>query len=191
MHDVSRAVADVLIPEVHSDEFRCLLDVGGATGTWTMAWLQCEPAARAILFDLPQVIPLARKRLDRHGFADRVELVAGDFERDDLPAGADLAWLSAIIHQNSRAENRALFGRIAAALEPGGRLLIRDVVMEDSRIAPPHGALFAVNMLVATRGGATYTLAEIREDLAAAGFADVRLLRRDEGMHSVVSARKA
>ena len=59
------------------------------------------------------------------------------------------------------------------------------------RTAPPMGALFAVNMLVATDGGNTYTLSEIRDDLTSAGFTDVKLIRRDEGMHSVVSARRA
>ena len=52
------------------------------------------------------------------------------------------------------------------------------------------GALFAVNMLVGTQGGGTYTFEEIREDLEAAGFTDAALLRRDEGMHSIVTARK-
>jgi hypothetical protein len=62
--------------------------------------------------------------------------------------------------------------------------------MEDSHTAPLAGALFAVNMLVATEGGGTYTLAEIRSDLQSAGFEDVQFVRRDEGMHAVVSARR-
>lgn len=190
MHDISNAVAEPLIREINPGGFHCVLDVGGGSGTWTLAWLQAEPAARAILFDLPAVIPLARERLTRCGVADRVELAAGDFYTDPLPRGADLVWLSAIIHQNSPDENRALYRRAAEALPPGGRLLIRDIVMEESRTAPLAGALFAVNMLVATPGGGTYTLAEIRSDLESAGFEDVQLIRRDEGMHAVVSARR-
>ncbi len=191
MHDIANTVAEPLIREINPGGFRCVLDVGGGSGTWTMAWLQAEPAARAILFDLPAVIPLARERLTACGVADRVELVAGDFYRDPLPRGADLVWLSAIIHQNSPHENRALYGRVAQALEPGGRVLIRDIVMDESHTSPIAGALFAVNMLVATASGGTYTLAEIREDLQHAGFEDVQLVRRDEGMHAVVSARLA
>lgn len=190
MHDIGNAVAGPLIREIHPGDVRCVLDVGGGSGTWTMAWLDAEPDARAILFDLPPVIPLARQRLTAGGLAERVTLVAGDFYTDPLPRGADLVWLSAIIHQNSPDENRALYRRIAESLEPGGRLYIRDVVMEDSHTAPLAGALFAVNMLVATDGGGTYTLAEIGEDLQSAGFEDVQLIRSDEGMHAVVSARK-
>lgn len=191
MHDVSNAVAEPLVREINPGGFRCVLDVGGGSGTWTLAWLQAEPAARAILFDLHAVIPLARERLTRCDMADRVELVAGDFYTDPLPRGADLVWLSAIIHQNSPDENRTLYRRAAEALPSGGRLLIRDIVMEESRTAPLAGALFAVNMLVATPGGGTYTLKEIRDDLQSAGFVDVQLIRRDEGMLAVVSARRA
>lgn len=188
MNVISLSVADSLVREINPGGFSCVLDVGGASGTWTMAWLKCEPAARAILFDLPEVMPLARQRLAEQGFAERVSLAAGDFESDPLPRGADLVWLSAIIHQNSRAQNRRLFQRVADALEPGGAVYIRDIVMEESRTAPRAGALFAVNMLVATPGGGTFTLREIREDLAAAGFGNVRLVRPDEGMHAVVAA---
>ncbi len=189
MHVVSNAVADKLVNEVNPGEFRCVLDVGGATGTWTLAWLESEPTARAILFDLPSVIPLAQLRLAASDCGSRVTLVAGDYHTDPLPSGADLVWISAIIHQNSREQNRELYRRVAESIRPGGRVLIRDIVMEEGRSSPVAGALFAVNMLVGTEGGNTYTLAEIREDLASAGFADIRLIRHDEGMHSVVSAR--
>jgi hypothetical protein len=121
---------------------------------------------------------------------DRVRLVPGSFYTDELPGGADLAWVSAIVHQNSRDQNRALFRKIFAALVSGGRILIRDFVMDETRTHPPGGAFFAVNMLVSTPGGGTYTFNELRDDLAAAGFVDAGLARRGEGMDSVVGATK-
>jgi hypothetical protein len=189
MHVVSNAVADKLVSEINPSGFRCVLDVGGATGTWTVAWLEAEPTARAILFDLPSVIPLAEARMAASDCASRVTLVAGDYHSDPLPSGADLVWISAIIHQNSRDQNRELYRRVAEAMKPDGLVLIRDIVMEEGRSSPVAGALFAVNMLVGTEGGATYTLTEIREDLEQSGFSQVRLVRHDEGMHSVISAR--
>jgi predicted O-methyltransferase YrrM len=167
-----------------------MLDVGGASGTWTIAFLQANPDAKATLFDLPHVVPLARKRLGDAGLLDRVELVAGDFLVDPLPAGADLAWVSAIAHQNSRAQNRRLFTQAFEALKPGGHVVIRDVVMDSSRTSPVEGTLFAVNMLVATEGGGTFTFDELHDDLAAAGFADAELIRLDEAMNSLVRAIK-
>ena len=189
MHVISRDVADPLIQEIHPGNVRCVLDLGGASGSWTLAWLKAEPAARAIIFDLPHVIPMARARLAATPFADRVALVPGDFESDALPRGADLVWVSAIIHQNSPEQNQTLYRRIAQALEPRGWIYIRDIVLEASRTAPVAGALLAVNMLAGTAGGNSYSLPDIQDALQAAGFVDVELVRRDDGMHAIVRAR--
>jgi SAM-dependent methyltransferase len=188
MHNVSGPVADQVIRGVHPLQFRQLLDVGGASGTWTMAFLRACPEGAATVFDLPHVIPMARARLEAEGFGARVRLAAGDFMEDPLPQGADLAWVSAIVHQNSRAQNRRLFGGVFRALVPGGRIALRDHVMDESRLRPAAGALFAVNMLVATEGGGTFTFAELREDLESAGFSRVVLARDDPTMNSVVVA---
>ncbi len=190
MHNVSAPNADHVIRAVQPLQFGHLLDIGGASGTWTIAFLRACPSARATLFDLPHVIPMARRRLAAVGLDQRVRLVAGDFATDALPPGADLAWVSAIVHQNSRAQNRALFAKVFAALAPGGRIAIRDILMEEDRTHPVAGALFAVNMLVATEGGGTFTFAELREDLEAAGFTEVASVRQDEAMNAIVVAKK-
>jgi len=190
MHELSSRIAPRLVRDIQPLPFRRLLDVGGASGTWTIAFLEANPQGKATIFDLPHVIPMARRRLRKLRLAGRVRLAAGDFYRDELPRGADLAWLSAIVHQNSRKQNRELFRRVFRALEPGGRIAIRDVVMEESRTAPVAGALFAVNMLVGTPKGGTFTLGELRDDLRLAGFAGARLVRRGEGNDSVVVARR-
>ena len=190
MHNISVPNADQVIRAVQPLHFQHLLDIGGASGTWTIAFLRACPSAQATLFDLPHVLPMARRRLVAAGLDQRVKLVAGDFMTDALPPGADLAWVSAIVHQNSRAQNRDLFGKVVAALVPGGRIAIRDILMEEDRTQPVAGALFAVNMLVATEGGGTFTFADLREDMMAVGFAEVALARQDEAMNAVVVARK-
>ncbi len=190
MHNVSAPGADDLIRAVQPLRFDHLLDIGGASGTWTIAFLRACPSAKATLFDLPHVIPMARERLAAAGMDKRVKLVPGNFTLDALPPGADLAWVSAIVHQNSRAQNRALFAKVLKALVPGGRIAIRDILMEEDRTHPVAGALFAINMLVATEGGGTFTFAELREDLGVAGFAEVAVARQDEAMNAVVVAKK-
>ncbi|MHC1763686.1 MAG: methyltransferase [Verrucomicrobiia bacterium] len=190
MHSISAPAADGVIAALRPFRFAHLLDVGAASGTWTMAFLRKRPAARATLFDLPEVIPMARRRLKARGYLNRVSLAAGDYNKDALPRGADLAWVSAIVHQNSRAQNRALFGRVFRALEPGGSIALRDILMEADRTRPVAGALFAVNMLVATEGGGTFTFEELRADLESAGFEQVKLARADEGMNAIVVATK-
>ncbi|MGD0138081.1 MAG: methyltransferase [Tepidisphaeraceae bacterium] len=190
MDNIARPAAAKLIAQLPALKYQHLLDVGGASGTYTIAFLRANPAARATIFDLSEVLPQAKERLKNEELSDRVDLVAGDFYSDPLPGGADLVWLSAIVHQNSRRQNRELFARIFEALLSGGHVLVRDFLMEPSRTAPVGGALFAVNMLVATEKGGTYTFEELRDDLAAAGFADLRILRRDDTMHSIIAARK-
>ena len=189
MDNISAPQADQVIQALQPLSFERLLDVGGASGTWTGAFLRACPAGRAILFDLPVVIPMADKRLTRLGLRDRVELVPGDFMADPLPPGADLAWVSAIVHQNSRAQNRQLFASVFRALASGGRIVIRDILMEATRTQPAAGALFAVNMLVATEGGGTFTFEELAGDLGSAGFVEAKVIRQDEGMNSLVAAK--
>ena len=191
MDNFTASVAPEIVAKLQSAEFQRLLDIGGASGTWTAAFLRAAPEATAVLFDLPEVIPLARERLTAAGLIDRVTLVAGDYNTEVLPAGADFAWLSAVAHQNSRPQNRALYAGIQAALAAGGTLVIRDLVMDQSRTVPASGALFAVNMLVGTEGGNSYTFDEFRDDLTHAGFADIELIHEDEWMNSLIRARKA
>jgi ubiquinone/menaquinone biosynthesis C-methylase UbiE len=190
MHVVGRDVADGVVAGMRPERFRRALDVGGGSGTYTLALLRAVREMSVTLFDLPTVVDMARERMRENDLLDRAELVAGDFYEDPLPGGHDLVLLSAIIHQNSPAQNRALYGKCLDALEPGGSLMIRDILMDDTHTEPPSGALFAINMLVATEGGGTYSYEEIRSDLEAAGFVDVELIERSVWMDSLVSARK-
>ena len=190
MDNISAPAAGRVIQAVQPLHFNHLLDIGGASGSWTIAFLRACSSAQATIFDLPPVIAMAQCRIAAAGLSDRVKFVAGDFMEDALPPGADLAWVSAIVHQNSRAQNRLLFAKAFQALVPGGRIAIRDILMEESRVQPVAGALFAVNMLVATEGGGTFTFPELREDLVTAGFAEVAPARQDEAMNAIVVAKK-
>jgi SAM-dependent methyltransferase len=190
MHVVGRSLSNEIADSYDLANFNKLLDIGGATGTYTMAFLEKNPEMTAVLFDLPDVIPWAEERLESEGLLGRVELVAGDFYHDELPKGCDLALLSAIIHQNSPQENLDLYRKIHQALVPGGKLLIRDHVMDPGRTFPPQGTLFAINMLVNTKGGDTYTFEEIEDALETVGFERVEMLRKGERMDCLVEARK-
>jgi len=191
MNTISRPVAAGVIDMLRPFNFHQVLDIGGGPGTWTIAFLRAVPEARATLFDLPVVIPIAKQQFAEAGLSDRVALVEGDYNTDALPEGADLAWLGAICHQNSRRQNRDLFTRVHTALSDDGAIVIRDVIMDPCRTSPAGGALFAVNMLVATEAGGTYTFEEYREDLREAGFSEVTLVHRDEFMSSLIRAKKA
>lgn len=167
-----------------------MLDIGGASGTYTMAFLDRYKGLKSTIFDLPEVIPLAKKQIKGTRYERRVDFVSGDFETTSLPTGYDLALLSAIIHQNSRVENRRLYKKIYRSLVKGGHLIIRDHVMNEDRTSPVLGAIFAINMLVATKGGGTFTFKEISEDLRGAGFLNIKLIHKGDFMDCVVQAER-
>jgi SAM-dependent methyltransferase len=188
MEVVGRETSERIARSYDARGSRRLLDIGGGSGIYTAAFLRANPELSATLLDLPEVVPLAEERLRGAKLLDRVDLVCGDFYVDELPRGCDLALLSAIIHQNSPARNIELFRKVRRALQPGGLLLIRDHIMAEGRIRPVPGALFALNMLVCTDGGDTYTYAEIESALLEAGFRSARLVRQGEAMDALVEA---
>ncbi len=190
MHVVGTRLAREIITALQPGGATRLLDIGGGSGTYVQAFLEACPSMRATIFDLPPVIEMARRRLGDAGLLDRVRLVPGSFYESELPVGHDLALLSAIIHMNSHDQNLELYRKVLRALEPGGRIVIRDHVMNPDHTHPAGGALFAVNMLVGTPGGDCYSFEEIRTALASAGFLQIRLLRSGENMDGLVEAYK-
>ncbi len=191
MHVIASPMTQRIVAAVQPHENRSLLDIGGAMGTYTVAFLRAVPEMRATLFDKPEVIEIARHHLEKMGLLHRVSLVPGDFYTDEFPKGHDLAFVSAIIHQNSPEQNLNLFFKVFRSLEPGGRIVIRDFIMKPDRIRPGAGAIFALNMLVSTPGGKTYTLKEIKSGLRQAGFRNIRLLQTGKEMDSLVEGFKS
>jgi len=189
MHAIGLGLARSVVARLDLSGHRNMIDVGGGSGVYTIAALRLAPQLRATIFDRPLVTEIARRKLAEAGMADRVALVNGDFYVDALPEGHDLALLSAIIHQNDPEQNVTLYRKVFDALLPGGTIAVRDFVMSEDHTAPVDGAVFAINMLVNTPGGSTYSFEEIREDLEAAGFVDAKLLHRGE-MDSLVTARR-
>ncbi len=190
MHVGSGPVADRVVRSIPNLQFTHVLDVGGASGTWTLAFLRAYPHCTATIFDRPQAILQAKERSSREGLQNRIQFASGDFYRDELPSGADFVWVSAIIHQHNRQKNRELFAKAFRALKAGGKIGIRDVVMDETRTSSTMGALFAVNMLVATETGGTFTFREIAEDLAVVGFKSSELAVPASDMIAVIIAVK-
>jgi SAM-dependent methyltransferase len=147
------------------------LDVGGGSGAFAMAFARHRLGLEAVVFDLPNVLPLTRKYIAAAGLEGRVTTAVGDYLTDPLPGGFDLVFLSAVVHSNAPEENARLLRSCAAALNPGGRVAVVDFVMDDDRVTPPAGSFFALNMLVATDHGDTFTEGEIRGWMAGAGLA--------------------
>lgn len=139
------------------------VDLGGGTGHLALAFLDRYPNARATVFDLPQVIPLTREIT-----ANRVQTVAGDFFADPLPP-ADCYAVARILHDWSLPKIQTLLAKIHAALPPGGRLLICEMLLNPDRTGPARAMMQSLNMLTCTEGQER-TAAEYDALCRAAGF---------------------
>jgi cyclopropane fatty-acyl-phospholipid synthase-like methyltransferase len=174
MHRNAALRAPLVVRAVGVAGIRRLLDVGGGSAAYSIAFAQANPELAAEVFDLPTVLPLAEENIAAAGLAGRVRVRAGDLRHDEFGEGYDLVLLSAMCHMLAPAEIQDLLARVARALGPGGRVVIQDHIMEPEKTAPRAGALFAINMLVGTPGGSTYSEVEYATWLAQAGFTEVR-----------------
>lgn len=173
MHDRSQVIAPEITKVVDLSKVRRILDIGGGSGAFSMAFVQAKEGITATVFDLPQIIPLTLNYIKNSGLIDKINTIPGDYRIDEFEEGYDLIFLSSIIHINSFEQNENLIRKCVQALNPNGQIVIRDFIMDEDRIHPPYGAIFALNMLVGTEGGDTYTESEVRGWLKAAGVTDI------------------
>lgn len=192
MHALAKPAAAGVIARMGLPAAHRMLDVGGGPGTYAMAFVGAAEGRTATVFDLPNVIPLTRRFVGEAGLTDRVSYVVGDMNKDELADGGyDVVFVSAIIHMLSPEECARLMEKAARALEPGGTVVVQDFIMEEDRVRPTHGAMFALNMLVGTDDGDTYTSAEVAEWMKAAGLANVRTVDTERGTALVMGDRPA
>lgn len=170
MHNRAVKEAPGLVDRIDLAGVKKVLDVGGGSGAFSIAFVKAGNHLTATVFDLPNVVTLTRKYIKDAGLEEKITTFPGDYKTDELPSGFDLAFLSAVIHSNSPEENIALFKKVSGALNPGGRIVVSDFIMDDDRINPAFGAFFSLNMLVNTFSGDTYTESEIKGWLEQAGM---------------------
>jgi len=171
LHLDAEKIAPQAIKKLPLQGSKTLLDVGGGLGTFAAAFCRRYPPLRVTLVEHPKIAPLARRAVKDSGMESRISVVALDFSRQPLPRHFDRVFLSNILHSHSPDENRALLREIYGCLNPGGRLILRDVFMSRDRVAPEWAAFFSVLLLLQTPQGRCYTLAEVLRWLREAGFA--------------------
>jgi predicted O-methyltransferase YrrM len=165
----AKNVAPLLAERVPLPGARLLVDAGGGTGIYSIAFLQKNPDLHAIVLDRPEVLKVAQEMAEAHGVADRLQVQSADMFRDPLPANADVVLLSNILHDWDVADCRTLIARGAAALRSGGQLLIHDVFLNDALDGPLPIALYSAALFCLTEGRA-YSAAEYRSWLVEAGL---------------------
>lgn len=166
-----RGAAKVLAGLFDFTPYHVIVDVGGGNGSLLAELLSTQPAAKGVVYDLPLSEPSARAALserDGHGVGDRCTFVPGDF-RESVPAGGDIYLLSRVLANWPDAEAVRILRNCRAAMLPGARLLIFEMLMP----APVTEGTFTVEgdlNALAHFGGAVRTRREFERILTPAGF---------------------
>ncbi len=165
---------------------RTLLDVGGGSGGFAIGVTEAAPQVRAVVTDLPRVVPIARRFVDKAGAADRVEVVAVDWVEQKLEDRFDVAILKNFIQVLSPQRARSALEHVCAAVNPGGRVYIMGDILDNSRLGPPETVTFNLVFINIYEEGQAYTRGEYGEWLRQAGCEEIEFIASD-----MIVARKA
>jgi SAM-dependent methyltransferase len=168
--------APELVEQIDLAGCTSLLDLGGGPGTYAIHFCRRFPQLKAVVFDLPGTRPFAERTIERYDLRDRIRYVAGNYLDQDIPGKYDAIWMSHILHAEDARTCALLIRKAAAALAPGGKILIHDFILENSMDGPLFAALFSLNMLIGTPGGQSYSEKQIMQWLIDAGLDKIRRL---------------
>ena len=153
-----------------------VLDIGAGSGVWSIALAHLSPQLTIWAVDWPVVLEVTKKVARQQGVAERLTTSAGDLLEADFGSGHRVATIGHILHSEGPERSRRLLQKTFAALAPGGTIVISEFMPNDERTGPPNALIFAVNMLVHTEAGDTFTFNEVAHWLQDAGFEHPRLL---------------
>ena len=165
--------APLVVKALGTTGVRRILDLGGGSGAYSIAFAKTCPNVQCEILDIPEVVPLTTEYVSQAGVLAQVNLRTGDMLQDDFGSGYDIIMLNAICHMFSEEQNRDIFRRARQALAPNGRLVVQDFILNPDKTGPQHAALFSLNMLVSTDAGASYSEFEYTLWMKAAGFTEV------------------
>ena len=189
MYDFGWERAHLLAKAFDLSSVESMLDLGGGPGSYVIALCGRNPKMRGVLFDKQPALDVAKEIVKKHGAEKQVMLKAGDFFTDDIGAGYDLVLVSHVIHSYAEKENKLILEKVLGALVNGGLLILQDFFLAEDRSSPSNAAFFAINMLVNTEGGRTYTWGEVESWLKETGFVDVKK-KQISGPAGVIVGRK-
>ncbi len=165
--------APLVVKAMGTAGVRRILDLGGGSGAYSIAFAKASPDVQCEILDVPEVVPLTAEYVGQAGVSEQVKLRPGDMLHDDFGSGYDVIMLNAICHMFSEEQNREIFRRAYRALAPKGRLVVQDFILNPDKTGPQHAALFSLNMLVSTDSGASYSEFEYTRWMKDAGFTEV------------------
>jgi acetylserotonin N-methyltransferase len=187
MHGFGMLTSAKLVSAFDLSRFRRLADLGGATGHLAIAACERYADLNAVVFDLPRATALAREQVAKSAAGERIEVVAGDFFEDELPA-ADLYYVGRILHDWTEDKIERLLRRIFEHLPHGGALLIGEKLLEEDGVGPLDANMQSLNMLIVTEGRER-SLSEYAALARRAGFGEVEGRRTGAALDAVLAVK--
>jgi ubiquinone/menaquinone biosynthesis C-methylase UbiE len=174
MHERSEKYASKVAKAVTQKKVGKLIDLGCGPGSYSAAILKKDKTATATLLDRAVAIKVARKLFKNQSLYERLNFVSGDLFDNKLESGYDTVLLSNIIHIYNTTQNKTIFKKINKCLKNGGRFILYDLFLKNSKIEPYDAALFAITMLLYTKTGKSYTFGEVYSLLKNSGFTQIK-----------------
>ena len=169
----AQKLADHLKVAKTKNEIR-VIDLAAGSGIWGIALAQKSPGLRVTAVDWAGMIPTTKRITQKFGVGDRFNYVEGDILEANFGSGYDIAILGHILHSEGEDRSRQLLAKTFRALKSGGTIAIAEWLVNDDRTKPLPSLMFAVQMLVNTEKGDTFSFNEIKNWLEEAGFKKVR-----------------
>ena len=179
LHELALAGGDArrLAHVLPMQRCRTLLDLGGGPGTYAAMLCRSFPNLHAVVVDLPRTLEITRRILRDFDLTGNVSTRAADVVRDAIPGGPyDAVLISNLLHGENEQTDARLLRKVHGAIVPGGLLIVREHCMSADRTEPDQGAVFALSLLLGTRGR-TYTFQEMAGWIESAGFCDLTEIR--------------
>lgn len=165
-----------------------ILDVGGGSGCFMIAFAQAHPEVKATILELPSMCEVAAAYIEAGAVGARVDTAATNMFRDPWPKGYDAIFFSNIWHDWNFRTCAWLAERAYDALPRGGRVMLHEMLLDDDGGGPATTAAFSMLMLLATQGQ-QFTFGEIKGLLEQAGFGDIES-RHTAGYYSITTGYK-
>ncbi len=153
-----------------------VIDLAAGSGIWGIALAQKSPGMRVTAVDWAGMIPTTKRITGKFGVRDRFDFIEGDLLEANFGNGYDIATLGHILHSEGEKRSQQLLKKVFRALKPSGTIAVAEWLVNDDRTKPLPSLMFAVQMLVNTEKGDTFSFNEIKKWLEDAGFKKVRKL---------------
>ena len=171
----AQTLADHLKLAKAKNEVR-VLDLAAGSGIWGIVLAQTSPRVRVTAVDWAGMIPTTKRITQKFGVGARFKFIEGDLLEADFGKDYNVATLGHILHSEGEERSRQLLKKTFRAVKSGGTIAIAEWLVNDERTQPLPPLMFAVQMLVNTEEGDTFSFNEIERWLEEAGFKKVREL---------------